>query len=103
MPGAAGRNDYHRLTACSRCLHGSGFMVLGTFCRGMTPAGLQEVRKLSKLQKEGSISQCQQCRLWGRWAKCGACNSVTYCSSRCQRRHWSAHKASCKADDDGTT
>jgi hypothetical protein len=27
---------------------------------------------------------------------CGACRSVAYCSGECQRRAWTAHKATCK-------
>jgi hypothetical protein len=29
--------------------------------------------------------------------RCGACKSAWYCNARCQKQHWSAHKALCKA------
>ncbi len=28
--------------------------------------------------------------------QCGACHSVSYCSTTCQRAHWSVHKGECK-------
>jgi hypothetical protein len=29
---------------------------------------------------------------------CGTCESVVYCSRACQKLHWPAHKAACKAE-----
>ena len=29
--------------------------------------------------------------------KCSGCGNVAYCSIKCQRQHWPAHKNHCKA------
>jgi hypothetical protein len=34
--------------------------------------------------------------------QCSACNSVEYCSEACQKLHWAAHKAACKATSPGS-
>ena len=43
-----------------------------------------------------SSSNCARC---GNSAKnrCGACKSIFYCSTNCQREDWKRHKAKCKA------
>ncbi|CAD6594497.1 MAG: hypothetical protein ASARMPREDX12_009136 [Alectoria sarmentosa] len=35
--------------------------------------------------------------------KCGACKNAKYCSQDCQRGHWNAHKATCKATSRSST
>ena len=33
----------------------------------------------------------------GRLLACSGCKSVRYCDAKCQKAHWKAHKAACKA------
>jgi hypothetical protein len=39
---------------------------------------------------------CHFCGKNGHSLICGACKSVRYCSSTCQKKHWPKHKAQCK-------
>ncbi len=44
---------------------------------------------------------CPGCPNGGR-TRCSACKSVEYCSRACQKLHWAAHKAACKATSPGS-
>ncbi|MCX5925604.1 MAG: ankyrin repeat and MYND domain-containing protein [Candidatus Dependentiae bacterium] len=76
--------------------------------KGKTPT-LHHMVKASK--KEGVSFCCVVCRKSQSedghlLRKCGACNSVYYCSSECQTQGWPAHKEVCqdicKANEEGT-
>ncbi len=45
-------------------------------------------------KKEGA-SKCGVCRKVSE-LKCSRCSCVYYCSQKCQRTHWTAHRAECK-------
>jgi hypothetical protein len=40
---------------------------------------------------------CAACARDGAGALCGGCRFAAYCDAGCQRGHWAAHKAVCKA------
>ena len=43
------------------------------------------------------MDACAQCGATGQpQLRCGQCRGVIYCSGKCQRAHWSAHKAACR-------
>ena len=47
------------------------------------------------------LKECAHCHLHekarGDFRVCGGCKQVRYCGALCQREHWRAHKAACKA------
>jgi ankyrin repeat protein len=46
---------------------------------------------------EAAKAKCAECGKEGiDFKNCGACQSVCYCSSACQTKGWSGHKAACK-------
>jgi hypothetical protein len=46
----------------------------------------------------GGARRCALCSKEGGGLKrCKGCNSVRYCGADCQKEHWKAHKAACKA------
>jgi hypothetical protein len=40
---------------------------------------------------------CAKCGVGGAKKLCGRCRQVSYCSQRCQKAHWKAHKKQCRA------
>ena len=62
---------------------------------------IMEMERLGAIGSIGSIEwqkrRCAnpECRKKGK-AKCAACKAVVYCSTKCQRAHWKAHKRKCK-------
>ncbi len=53
----------------------------------------QEAAPLPKLP----ASQCASCGASGATKRCSACLGPAYCGPDCQKAHWKAHKAACKA------
>ncbi|CAL5221738.1 g3987 [Coccomyxa viridis] len=43
------------------------------------------------------VSVCARCGLFGCWPRCQGCRTLSYCSERCQRKHWPEHKPACQA------
>ena len=39
---------------------------------------------------------CPACNSTSATQRCSACHSVLYCGANCQKKHWSAHKETCK-------
>ncbi len=40
---------------------------------------------------------CARCGITAAGKRCGACGGAAYCGAECQRAHWAAHKAACRA------
>ena len=41
---------------------------------------------------------CAQCGTWaGKLRACTRCRAASYCSGKCQKAHYAAHKAGCRA------
>merc|ERR1711970_1066237 len=55
-------------------------------------------QEIDALQEEKRAKElcfaCEKrsCKLW----RCSLCRSITYCSKKCQRKHWKVHKKKCQ-------
>ena len=53
------------------------------------------------VERGPACANCGKTRRWDKvdkpLSKCARCKSVAYCGAACQKAHWKAHKAACRA------
>ena len=82
------KEKYHFECKCARCMEEEK--------RGDTTQTATATTSTAA-SASGSKDQCAECgEANGRLSLCGRCRGIAYCSTACQRKHWSAHKPTCK-------
>lgn len=67
------------------------------FCGGKcTRLGIKKFNRHRKQKGTKPEYYCSNCAERGRLKSCSRCRLTRYCSTECQKQHWSKHKKVCK-------